>query len=174
MLRQVYLDCQATAPSQKVILMGDSAGGNLALALAELLKQEQLPTPSSVVLLSPELDCTLSNPKIKSLQHLDPELSASDLLRCNKIYRGELLLTDWRVSPIFGDYSGIGPISIFTGTSDILNPDARQMAETSNQLQIPLHYYEYPNQIHDFMLLDLPESQIAKSQILATLSEALN
>ncbi len=55
-----------------LILMGDSAGGGFALALAQKMRNETVPTPSQLILLSPWLDITLTNPEIAKIDPADP------------------------------------------------------------------------------------------------------
>ncbi|HEX8039754.1 MAG TPA: alpha/beta hydrolase, partial [Chryseosolibacter sp.] len=62
---------QTVSPSD-LILMGDSAGGGFALALAQYLREKDLPQPSKIFLLSPWLDVTMTNPAIKDIDPLDP------------------------------------------------------------------------------------------------------
>jgi len=50
-----------------LIMMGDSAGGGFALALAQKLKNESIDQPAQIILLSPWLDITLTNPDIKEI-----------------------------------------------------------------------------------------------------------
>ena len=60
--------------SHQLTIMGDSAGGQLTLSFAQYLKQLQLPQPSNLVLLSPVLDATFSNPQARLYEHIDPML----------------------------------------------------------------------------------------------------
>ena len=81
-------------------------------------------------------------------------------------YSGELDTRNYKVSPIYGDFKGLGQISVFTGTYDILNADAKQLKYLAETNQIALNYYEYQNMFHDWIIItSLIESQHALSQI---------
>src|SRR4051812_7463006 len=60
----VYRQLLEHVDAGDVTLAGDSAGGGLALGVAQTLAQEGLPQPRQLVLLSPWLDLTISNPDI--------------------------------------------------------------------------------------------------------------
>lgn len=63
--------CRPLPEPADLILMGDSAGGGFVLALAQFMKQEEVPQPSQLILLSPWLDLSLSNPNIKEIDPSD-------------------------------------------------------------------------------------------------------
>jgi acetyl esterase/lipase len=152
---------------ERFILMGDSAGGGLALALAQRLKQQNKKVPDELILLSPFLDYTLSNPMIESIQKDDIFLNASVLRSVRQGYAGNLDFTNPFLSPINGDLNDIGNISIFIGTHDILYADALDLKEKCFQKNIPLQFFEYPKMIHVWMIFTLiPESKKVVKQIL--------
>ncbi|MBR1395859.1 MAG: alpha/beta hydrolase, partial [Prevotella sp.] len=68
-LQEVY--AEALREGKRVILMGDSSGGGLALAFAESLRDSGVPMPEGLVLLSPWIDVTMTNPAIPSLEESD-------------------------------------------------------------------------------------------------------
>src|SRR5690606_14370180 len=72
MLTPLYKEITSNAGAVNTILMGDSAGGGLALALAQKIKADNIPTPGKIILLSPWLDITLNNPEIKKIDSTDP------------------------------------------------------------------------------------------------------
>jgi acetyl esterase/lipase len=158
-----YKDCF----KENFILMGDSAGGGLALALAQRLKQQNKKVPDELILLSPFLDYTLSNPMIESIQKKDIFLNADDLRSIRNGYANNLDFAHPILSPINGDLNDIGNITVFTGTYDILYADALALKEKCTQKNISLRYFEYPKMIHVWMIFTLlPESKKAIKQIL--------
>lgn len=167
----VMLDClyeillQKT-DSKNIILMGDSAGGGLALALAQKQKNEGKPSASQVVLISPWLDVSLSNPEIIEVQKNDPILHAKSFKPVSKAWAGNTDLSNYLVSPINGTLEGLPKISIFIGTHDILLADCRKLKSMLDQKNIPLNYFEYPKLFHDWVLITpIKESKIATEQI---------
>jgi acetyl esterase/lipase len=88
MVVKLYKQMMQTNEAENMILMGDSAGGGFALALAQRLRDEHLPQPGKIILLSPWLDITLTNECIKSIDRIDPFLGIEGLLEAGKQYAG--------------------------------------------------------------------------------------
>jgi len=159
MLIETYKELLATSGSSDIVFMGDSAGGGLALALAMLLKKENLPQPKHIVLLSPWLDAGLSNPEIPALAKLDPILDVEGLKEAGKVYEPITVEEMKRISPIHGDLTGLARISCFVGTKEIMVADARKLKERLTSLGIESDSYEYVDMLHDWMLFGIPESK---------------
>ncbi len=155
---EVYLKLAVSTKPERTILMGDSAGGGLSLALRQLIRDKGYPAPGHTILFSPWIDLVMDNPGIEQLLRIDPLLPADGLRLAAKAYAGGLALDDPRVSPIYGNLEGLGSLILFTGTRELLFPDARRMSDLCALKGIPLNYFEYPKMIHDWMILPLPES----------------
>ena len=140
-------------PIKRIIFMGDSAGGGLALGFVQKLRNENIKQPDEVILFSPWLDLTMSNPYLQILDKGDKLLSIEGLKSAGQKYAGNLNLKDYRVSPIYGDLTGMCRISIFTGTKDILNADAQKCKQLMKDQQISFNYFEYPNMFHDWVII---------------------
>ncbi|WP_224994771.1 alpha/beta hydrolase fold domain-containing protein [Cesiribacter sp. SM1] len=153
------------------ILMGDSAGGGLALALAQLMKNQNTPQPRQLILLSPWLDLSLTNPVIKDIDPSDLFLGVDGLKLAGKAYAGNTSPDHYLMSPINGPLEGLGRISIFMGSREILVADARKLKEIAKAKGIPLNYYEYEGMFHTWMLLNLPESKKAKKLIMELINQ---
>ncbi len=166
MVEQVYRDMTATVVPDKITFMGDSAGGGLALALAQKLALEHAPQPHQLILLSPWLDISMTNPDIWKVADRDPLVSAEACLILARQYAGNSDLSYYQLSPIYGDLTGLGNVSVFTGAIDVLNPDARKLKGLFEAQQITFQYFEYPHMMHDWILFPLPESMQARRQIL--------
>ncbi len=112
---------------KKIILMGDSAGGGYALALAEGLSAHGLDQPDELILLSPWVDVTMSNPEIPN--YYDPMLTVTMGRTSGEAWAGSLPMDDWQVSPIYGDLSDLKNVTIFVGTREMFYPDDTLLAE---------------------------------------------
>lgn len=156
----------------KFILMGDSAGGGLALALAQLMKNENMPQPKQIILLSPWLDLGLTNPEIKDIDPSDLFLGVEGLQLAGKSYAGDTNPDHYLLSPINGPLEGLAKISIFMGSREILVADARKLKALADGIGVSLNYYEYPGMFHTWMLLNLPESRQAKKEIINLILES--
>jgi len=120
-----------------VSVIGDSAGGNLALAAVEEIAQTPAlgPVPRSMVLLSPWLDLQSTGGVI------------------GKEWAAGLPLTDYRVSPAFGSLSGLPHTYVYTGTADSLEPSAVALRQAAIDQRVPMSFVIDNGQIHDWVLL---------------------
>jgi acetyl esterase/lipase len=166
MVVPIYEKIISEVKPENVVIMGDSAGGGISLALAELFKKRNLPQPGNIILISPVLDMSFTNPEIHGVEKLDPILSVKSLNEIGILYAGERGTKDYLVSPIYGDFNGLGKISLFIGTNDILYPDAKRFKNMAAEEGIKINYYEYPAMIHVWPLLIFPESRKAREQII--------
>ncbi len=150
---QVYAQLLADYPTADIVLMGDSAGSGLALGYAQKLYMESIRQPSRIILLSPWLDVSMTNPDLTHYEHRDKILSIDGLKIAGKAWAGEADVTDYRVSPLYGSFRLPGKISIFTGTNDLLVADARKLKHILEEQQIAFDYFEYPEMFHDWVLI---------------------
>ncbi|GAB3473811.1 alpha/beta hydrolase fold domain-containing protein [Nocardiopsis coralliicola] len=149
------------------VLMGDSAGGGLAVAAAQRLRSEGGHQPSRLVLIAPWLDVTMDNPGIPAVEPLDPELSRAGLRLAGRLWAGALDPADPLASPINGDLAGLPPATVFIGTRDILGPDAHRFRGLAEAAGVPVQFHEAEGQIHVYPLYPLPEGRRARAQIIA-------
>lgn len=119
----LYREYCETHPDQKIVLMGDSAGGGLSAALAEQFKEDGIRMPDELILLSPWVDISMENKQIKEYEPRDPFLPMAQLVMCADYWKGDLDLHDRRVSPIYGDVKGIRNVTAFVGTCELFYPD---------------------------------------------------
>ncbi|WP_253861538.1 alpha/beta hydrolase fold domain-containing protein [Mycobacterium asiaticum] len=166
----VIVDIAAQHPG--VCLVGDSAGGQIALSSALSLRDEHGMVCPSTILISPILDVSLSNPLIDEVEPSDPWLGRDALRVFADRWRGDLPVDDPRVSPLAADLAGLGPLSIFSGTRDILNPDARLLAEKAAAAGLNVDYREQAGLLHVYPLLPAPEGRAARAVIVERLSRA--
>jgi acetyl esterase/lipase len=170
-----YNEILAKYPTKRIVFIGDSAGGGLALGFAQQLRNEEKKQPEQIILFSPWLDVSLNNPEIKTKEKQDKILSAEGLRNAGRKYAGDLDLQAYRVSPLYGDLTGLCTISVFTGTNDILNADARKLKDLMERKNLDFHYFEYPGMFHDWVIVpQLKESQHAISKACGLMSAPLS
>lgn len=160
----------STVSADNLILMGDSSGGGFALALAQKLTVEQIAEPSQIILLSPWLDITLTNPEISEMAENDPFLEVESLRKAGSLYAGDADAEHHLLSPINGPLEGLGKISLFIGSKEILLADARKLKAIAEANGIKINYWEYEDMVHAWMFLNLPESKRARQQIIDLIS----
>lgn len=159
--RYMYLVDTLEYPAENIVFIGDACGGALALALMQKLRYLGLPLPGRAFLISPWLDLTLSNPMIEEIQPNDSVLNAEKLFAKGEAYAGSLELTHPVVSPIYGDLCGLPPITVFAGSREIFSADALRLKEIADENQLDIDVNIYKNQMHFFVGLPIPESEIA-------------
>lgn len=149
----------------EIIFMGDSAGGGLALSYYQYLKKNHLRTANRLVLISPWLDLSMTNPQIINYEDRDPMISREGLKYMGKIWADNEDLKQYMLSPIYGDLTYLPKTLIFTGTDEILYPDIKLlMKKLKNNKKVT--YYKYQKMNHVFVLFPIPEGKIARNQIV--------
>ncbi|MBL8851732.1 MAG: alpha/beta hydrolase [Planctomycetaceae bacterium] len=133
-------------------VMGDSAGGGLALATAIQARDSGLPLPAALAVISPWADLTCSGPTYESRRDRDPMLPTEVMSRCAEQYAGGADVRDPRLSPLYADLSGLPPLLIQVGTEEILNSDATRLAEAAGAAGLNVTFREYDGMWHVWQL----------------------
>ncbi|MET9488007.1 alpha/beta hydrolase [Nocardia sp. NPDC006630] len=157
----------------EVCLAGDSAGGQIALSTAVVLRDEHQLSVPRTVLISPAVDLSLSNPEIDVVLPNDPWLGKEGTRVFIEHWRGQLSLSDPRVSPLAADLRGLGPLTIFSGTRDIVLPDVRLLVAKARAAGVQTDYYEGTGLVHVYPLTPTPEGRAGRAVIIAALCDAL-
>jgi acetyl esterase/lipase len=156
------LIAQGIDPGSLVVL-GDSAGGNLALVTIHRARAAGEPLPSCAVLLSPALDCTLTSPSMADYDGRDPMLQLSTLLVLRRCYvPSPHQYTDPEVSPLFADFSGFPPLFLQAGSTEMLRDEAVRGAEKAHAAGVDVELELWPGVPHAFQMAEfLPEATLA-------------
>ena len=165
LIAPVYKDYCGQHPDHKVILMGDSAGGGLSLALAEYFRMEGIRLPDELVLISPWVDCVMDNEEIPEYESKDPFLCVSSLRVCAKHWAGDLDVRDWRISPIYGDLKGLHNVTVFTGTSEIFYPDITKFFHMLDESQTN-EFIIGEEMNHVYPIFPIPEAKPAVDKVI--------
>lgn len=135
--------------ASNITVIGDSAGGGIALALVENLNLYQKPLPQHTILLSPWLDVSMENPEIQNID--DKNLDLPIIKACGKKYAGDSTLNNYLISPLYGNLSGLQNIHLFIGTADMLNPDAHKLVNQAAAVGTKIILHEYKDMPHIWM-----------------------
>lgn len=132
---------EARSP-ERIVVTGNSAGGNLAAAMLLRARDEGLPMPAALVLLSPEADLTESGDSFRTLAGVDNVLASLEVP--NRLYAAGTDLTDPYVSPLFGDPTGLPPTLLQSGTRDLFLSNTVRMHRRllSAGVEAELHVFE--------------------------------
>ena len=150
--------------AEHVVLMGDSAGGGLALAVAQALR-DRGQTTRRVVLIAPLLDAAADQPEQRALEPRDAMLALPGVVETARTYARGLPLDDPRVSPLFGEMRGLPPIAVFVGTEDLLNPDSHRLRERCAVAGVEIELIEGQGLPHVYPLYPTPEGRAARAHI---------
>lgn len=160
-------DLLAGRDADQVQVMGDSAGGGLALAASLTLRDEGLRQPSRLVLISPWLDATLSDERQVAIAAKDKMLRRPGLREAARLYAGPLGLDDPLVSPINGDLRGLPSLTVFTGTHDILDCDSQRLARMAREAGVPIDLHAVERAPHAFPVFPSRQGAAARREIVA-------
>ncbi|MBX6391584.1 MAG: alpha/beta hydrolase fold domain-containing protein, partial [Frankia sp.] len=155
----------AQAGGERLVLMGDSAGGGLALAAAMVARDRGQRQPGRIVLIAPWADLTVSHPDQPALDAVDRMLGIDGAREAARTYAGQRPLTDPLVSPLFGSFAGLAPLTVFCGTHDLLLPDSRRLVEAARAAGVPVDYHEAAGLPHAYPLFPVPEGRAARAMI---------
>lgn len=139
------------------VLMGDSAGGGLALALAQRVAASG--GSPRVALISPWLDVTMSDPATPIYDRDDPILSAPFLEAAGRFWAGSDDPRRPEVSPQFGSLRGIRELLIFSGSRDVLYPQALRLVAEAKDAGVACTAHLVEGLVHVYPLLPIPEAK---------------
>lgn len=138
--------------ARRILLSGDSAGGGLILRMVLLMQEQGLPLPAGLIMMSPFVDLTLTNPSVRKKALADPMLTAKALRRGAKAYSPRIELNDARVSPLFAELQNLPPILIQVGRDEVLLDDSLRLTERAKQAGVWVDCQVYDGMWHDFQL----------------------
>ncbi|BBZ39594.1 esterase [Mycobacterium conspicuum] len=169
-LLQVYRRELQSRDPNSIAFMGDSAGGGMAFALCHAVRDANLPPPTDAVLLSPWMHLALPDPHVPVAAKIDPFLNPEDLRAAGIRYAGGDPLDSPLLSPSVGPLTGLPRLTVFTGTHDVLNPDARAFRRRAAAEGLDIGWYELEGGLHAWMLLPGRDAAHALDQITEVLS----
>ena len=170
-----YVSLLADPDTGPIALVGDSAGGNLVLALLHRIIARDLTRPFAVGALSPVTDLALVNPSLETNQKVDLLVPMSWGLRGITQYLNGANPADPELSPVHGTFTDAGPVLIHTDTTEVLNDDAHNMAKTLRDQGVDVAIRETTGlpHVNHLNLGRSPEADAAVAHISAFLSQHL-
>ncbi|MBN8048774.1 alpha/beta hydrolase [Paraclostridium bifermentans] len=161
--------------SDQIVIVGDSAGGGLALATVIKLRDLKADLPAALGLFSPWVDLTLKGDTIETLKDFDNVLSKRQLEGAAKIYAEKQELTNPLISPVFADLKNCPPMMILTGGREILLSDSINLARKATLDNTTVNFIVWDKLDHVFAVdSNLPESKEAIEILGKFLLEKMN
>lgn len=161
--------------SDQIVIVGDSAGGGLALATVIKLRDLKVDLPAALGLFSPWVDLTLKGDTIETLKDFDNVLSKRQLEGAAKIYAEKQELTNPLISPVFADLKNCPPMMILAGGREILLSDSINLARKATLDNTTVNFIVWDKLDHVFAVdSTLPESKEAIEILGKFLLEKMN
>ena len=153
--------------SSELAIVGDSAGGGLALSTLINLREEGIPLPSSGVLISPWLDLSSSGNSIIKNESIDPIINKETLNSFANKYLNGALPTTQLASPLFAELNDLPPILLQVGDMEMLFDDSSRLKEKAADYNIQVELKIWKKMVHVWHIFApiLPEGQAAIIEI---------
>lgn len=149
-----------------IVVGGDSAGGNLSLALLVELRDRGEPLPAAAVLICPYVDLADRTGSMKQNEPFD-WASAWMFDRWQRVYLAGKDPANPLASPAHADLRGLPPLLIQIGTAELLYDQVSALARRAKEAGVELTFDEYPDRVHLWHALTpmFPEFQTSIDQI---------
>ena len=135
--------------ANNIAVGGDSAGGNLTLALIERLRAAGEELPACAWLLSPWTDLTMSGATLQTRDAVDPLIHTAYLTELADAYAPPPIdRRDPLISPLFADLAGFPPMLVQVGSAETLLADATRLAEAAGAADVEVRLEIWPHMIH--------------------------
>lgn len=156
--------------NKEVILMGDSAGGGLALGFTQYLNELKIKLPSKLILISPWIDIAMTNEKALEYEDIDPMLLVNGIKKLGELWIGNLDPKDYKVSPLFGKFKNLPETILFSGDKEMFYPDINLLYDKlrENDVKTQLIVGEDLGHIYPIYPIDGKE---AKEQIIKMIDD---
>ena len=150
-----------------IVLIGDSAGGNLAAALLLRLREAGERLPLGAVLISPVLDLALTGASVTGRASREAVILPESLRLCASAYAGNADRRTPMLSPLYADLAGLPPLLIQVGSEELLRDDSVRFADKARLAGVDVTLEEWPDMIHVWHLFAerLAEARAAIARI---------
>ena len=171
---EFYLDVASRKNVKRIIMAGDSSGGGMTLALAQILRDDypEVLQPDDLILIAPWMDVSMENEEIKKYEPIDPMLDISGAKDIGVRWADSRGVHDPMVSPIYGTFENLGDITMFIGTKDMLYPDIQKFSDILTEQNIEHTYVVKESLNHPYPLFPIPEAKEAQQIMIDVILNA--
>ena len=163
-----------------IIIVGDSAGGNLALSLSLKLRDDGSKMPAGIICVSPWADLAEEGDSYKYNLYLDPTFGIDEGLKKSKPilpteYAGNIDLHNPYISPVYGNYKRFPPMLVIVGSYEIFESDSITIYEKAIKENVNVKLIDQDGMFHDYIFMYdlLPESNAVWNQITSFINQTL-
>lgn len=148
-----------------ISVLGDSAGGGLALLTVQEQVRRGAVSPARLVLVAPWLDVSVSDPRSAGVD--DPLLGVDRMVEHGRSWAGDLDTRDPLVSPLFGSLDGLPPTAVYCSSRDRLSIDVSRLRDRVAAEGIADFTFRLRHGLlHDFvMYVPLPEAKAERANL---------
>ena len=164
-MRQVYSALLDQYGAERLVVSGESAGGNQALSLMQYARDSGLALPRCAALFSPWCDLANQGDSHVFNDSRDPTLNNAYVDVAASLHAGDCPLDDPGVSPIHGDMGGLPPCIITTGSRDLLLSQCLRLAAKLRAAGVECDLRVWDGLWHVFEFYPIPEAQLSIAEV---------
>ncbi|NUR59508.1 MAG: alpha/beta hydrolase [Catenulispora sp.] len=138
--------------AQRIMVVGDSAGGHLAVTVQVRARAEEVPLPAGTMLISPWTDLEVTGKSMDSNKDHDALFTKQWIKDMAAAFLGGGDPRDPAAAPLYADLTGFGPVAIQVGDREMLLDDSRMFADHARQAGIDVRLEEFAGQQHTFQM----------------------
>jgi cation diffusion facilitator CzcD-associated flavoprotein CzcO/acetyl esterase/lipase len=158
--RALSAAADAAGPRGRLVVAGDSAGGNLALALMLAVRDAGERLPDAAALFSPGVDLTGGSASLRDNSGRDAMFDGAALANLIPVYLGGADPAQPLASPLLGDLAGLPPLLVHVGADEVLRDDSQRLADKARAAGVTVELEVWPTVPHVWQLLwRLPEAK---------------
>ena len=167
-----YQGLQASG-RQRLLVMGDSAGGGLTLSLLSRLHTlGHIVQPVAAIAMSPWTDLSNQGDSHRSRHDAELYLSNTMVNACAAMYLGQTAAQDGGASPLYADLHGLPPLQLHVGRDEILLDDSLRYAERASDAGVDVSLHVWDGMPHVFP--NTPGLLQAADEALAIMARFIN
>jgi acetyl esterase/lipase len=161
------LETRGVHPSRLVVI-GDSAGGGLALSLLLAVREQGLPMPAAVVTFSPWADLSASGASLDENTDKCAMFAGDTIRRAARFYLGDRDPMDPLLSPVYADLHGFPPMLVHASCDEVLRDDSVRIVQHARDANVPVTFrlWRHVPHVWQFFVAVLPEARESLTDVV--------